>query len=189
MKEHKFKYPGPFRLNADDLDGRATVAESIGAAIAGFPEGRKCNVVFQKIDETRNKLQNRLWNRWCREYAEHAGHSGRDYVHGVLKNELVLPIKCGVDPEKFPDVYKRGRWERAFMGMFKIGEIIVLEEREVKLTYDHIVGLSFDNIRSKNLPVKVFGQCLEEFQRKAADDGCPLQSRSDLEREEMMKWR
>jgi len=133
-----------------------------------LPLDQEWDVVVTEAIKTREYIQNRLYWRWLHQWAKHQGNS-IDWQHGELKLGMLLPVKLACNYEKWR---RQAEFEQHVMDSLS--------------DYSYQVRAAYSIIRSKKIPVRVFADFLTEFKRTAAEQGCHLLSKRDMEMEALM---
>ena len=167
MSESEPKIP-EFRLTTD-VDNRNRVIENMATAAGDLSLKTEWDVFFVAADESRRTLQNKLMWRWHKQW-DYFKHEKPGHAHGETKLDLLLPIKLGCD---HPKTVKRAQFELAVLDH--------VPQREIK------IGVAYDLIRSRDIPVKLFAEYLNAYKDMAGGQGCILRSRKDLEDEALLR--
>lgn len=141
---------------------RAESLIDIQHTLDDLPIDKPWTVTVEPQDTTRRTLQNKLLFRWHRSWSDHNGEPV-GWAHGVLKLDYLLPMKLASASVK---TQKRAMFEASILAHVPLRE--------------HKIGAAYDLIRSHNIPVKLFAEWLDGYQRMAAEQGCILTSNADL---------
>jgi len=159
----------PHTIPADPM-ARPTVIGHLVAEISALEAGKAFDVTLSEQAEDRRACQNRLlWAGWNRAYADATGHSVK-WVHGAMKNDLLLPIKRACDHEP---TRKRAEFEHEVLSL--------VADREKR------IAVAYDFVRSRDIPVRLFAEWLSEYQRHAVEGGIILESTTDDARYALME--
>ena len=167
MSESEPKLP-TYRLTTD-AKNRSQVLQGLFQNIEELPLETEYDVILQTVSETRRDIQNRLTWRWHRQWAEH-NHEPVGWAHGSTKLYWLLPLKLSSEHIK---TRKRAEFEKAVIDH--------IAREEIK------IGVAYDLIHSRDIPVRLFADWLSEYKRSAAIQGCILRSKQDLEDEALLR--
>ena len=159
----------PILISADPAK-RIADLKIAHTALDNLPRGKEWSVSAEESG-TRRQAQNELLWCWHREWAWHNGERV-EWAHASTKYELLLPIKMAGKSRKHAI---KGRFENYILSHVP--------------NYEHRIGAAYEQIRSKDIPVKMFAEWLNVYQQMAADHGVRLASiREDLRDAALMEY-
>ena len=159
----------PITLSVDPIQ-RVKELDTLHNTLDDLVTDKPWNVFIEPVDESRRTIQNELLWCWHKEWAFHNGESV-SWAHASTKLELLLPLKLASESKKHS---KRGRFEQFILSHVP--------------NYEYRIGAAYDQIRSKDIPLKMFAEWLSIYQRVASQNGLILTSiREDLQNKALMR--